>query len=408
MGDTSFRRDSISTSLLRRNRNGDPPRRTDGRAATAASFLSAVVVATAIVLSAPFMGQARAWLRTTFPREFVAIVQGSVVAVIAVCVVIAVARIRDRRRLRYGAIAAALLLGLAYNAALATGNPEIDAVERVHFVEYGVIALLFSRAWRPRNDATIFVLPLLAGVIVGVCEEWFQWFIPVRVGELRDVALNLVALGCGLLFSLGVSPPQSYSRRLRRGSLTRVGVFASAAVLALASFVHAVHLGYVISGDDVGSFKSRYRAEQLHALAADRALRWRQEPPLTFRRLSREDQYMDEGLWHVRRRNEAWASSDYVTAWRENRILEEYFAPVLDTPSYVSVTGHRWHPDQRAAAERATTNVSTSYISGAEPLPIVTWPKAMFWSVVATLVAALAGASWRRDRRSVSTTPVPM
>jgi hypothetical protein len=310
-----------------------------------------------------------------------------------------VARIRERRRLRYGAVAAALVLGFAYAIVQSTGNPEIDAVERVHFLQYGLIAVLFYAAWQPRGDASMFVLPVLAGTIVGTLEEWLQWFVPVRVGEVRDVALNLVAVGCGLLFGVGLSPPRLFERRLRRGSFVRVGLLASGALLVLAAFVHAVHLGFVVPLDDVGTFRSRYRAEELRALAAERAARWRQDPPLTFTRLSREDQYLDEGHWHVRRRNELWTNGDHAGAWYENRILEEFFAPILETPSYVSATGHRWPAEQRAEAERAPITGEGAYVSRAEPLPILTWSRTFFWLVVLGLATALAGLGWLGDRR---------
>ena len=65
---------------------------------------------------------------------------------------------------------------------------------------------------------------------------------------------------------------------------------------------------------------------ELNALQADRAARWQTEPPIRLQRLSQEDQYLDEGLWHVRRRN----SAELAEAWRENLILERFFAPVLD------------------------------------------------------------------------------
>jgi hypothetical protein len=66
--------------------------------------------------------------------------------------------------------------------------------------------------------------------------------------------------------------------------------------------------------------------------------------------LSREDQYLSEGLWHVQRRNEAWKSGDIPTAWRENLILEKFFAPVLNAQTYASATLHRWPVEQRAEA----------------------------------------------------------
>jgi hypothetical protein len=102
---------------------------------------------------------------------------------------------------------------------------------------------------------------------------------------------------------------------------------------------------------------SRYDRATLTALARDRADRWRADPPTVLRRLSREDQYMDEGLWHIRRRNDAWTAGVFFIARRENRILEEFFAPVLDAPSYVSKSGHRWPPEQRADAERRAAQI---------------------------------------------------
>jgi hypothetical protein len=206
-----------------------------------------------------------------------------------------------------------------------------------------------------------------------------------------------------LTFSIAVDPPDTFSRQLRRGSQTRLGLAAAVVLLVLAAFVHAIHLGYEIRRDDIGSFKSRYRVERLEALAADRAARWRTDPPIVLRRLSREDQYMDEGLWHVRRRNDAWTAGDYVTAWKENRILEEFFAPVLDTPSYVAAAGHRWQPEHRADAERRSGAMGlVRYVSDAEPRPIVTWSKPLFWVAAAAIAILIALSGVLFDRRRSS------
>ena len=172
---------------------------------TTGSLILAIVVSASVVLSAPFVGQIRAALRAAFPGRFVAIVGGAVAVTIGLAVVAALARIRlpraqsrgDRRVVRYGAIAAAVVVGTAYISRFSTGNPEVDAVERVHFVEYGLVTLLFYRAWRTRGDVSSLLLPVLAGLIVGTVEEWLQWFLPVRVGEARDVFLNLAAIACG-------------------------------------------------------------------------------------------------------------------------------------------------------------------------------------------------------------------
>ena len=361
--------------------------------------LVAALVSAGVVLSAPFMGQIRALLRSAFPGQFAAVVAGSVAIVVIVAVGGALLRIRTDRVRRYAAIIGAVVVGGAYSLGTASGVPDVDAVERVHFVEYGFITWLFYRAWRPAADLSIVLLPIAAGVIVGTCEEWFQWFIPNRVGEARDVLLNLVAIGCGLAFSIGVNVPAGFAWGLRRGSATLVGVTGGIAVLAFALFLHVVHLGHEITDPETGRFKSRYSIAALDALARDRAERWREHPPTTLVRLSREDQFMDEGLWHVRRRNEAWTAHDFSAAWSENRILEKFFAPVLDTPSYAAPQGSRWVEAQHAEAERNRTAASVQYVSRAEPYPLLLWPRSLFWSITSTLVAALVAGGIAHDRR---------
>src|SRR5687768_3879405 len=106
----------------------------------AGRFLIAAAVSAALVLGAPFIGQLRAAVRAAFPGRFVLIVGLVVAGAILAALLLALARIRDRRGLRYGAIAAALAIGVGYGALSSTGNAEVDAVERFHFVEYGFIA----------------------------------------------------------------------------------------------------------------------------------------------------------------------------------------------------------------------------------------------------------------------------
>ena len=222
-------------------------------------LILAVVVSIGVILSSPFIRDIRDWIRATFPGRYATVVATAVALTIGAALVVAVVRIRDRRMLRYGAIVAALALGTAYSLWNAQGIPEVDAVERVHFVEYGLITLLFYRVWRLRGDASMFVLPLLAGIAVGTLEEWLQWFIPGRVGDMRDVFLNVTAIVCGLLFSVGVDPPDAAAFELRPGSLRRIGVVASVVAVLFALFVHSVHLGVETSDPEAGRFRSQLR-----------------------------------------------------------------------------------------------------------------------------------------------------
>lgn len=372
---------------------------TTTRRLPAMPFVLAIAVAVTVVLSAPFVGQIRDWIRTTFPGHFVLVVGVIGGSVLAGALVAAARQIRDRRALRYGAIALALAIAAVYSIATAAVRPESRAVERFHFLEYGLIAFLFYRAWRPLGDPAIVLLPVLAGVIVGAVEEWFQWFIPIRVGEIRDVYLNLVAVGCGLLFSIAVLPPASFRISLHPTSVTRVCRMAAATVFTLAMFIQVLHLGHAITDADVGTFTSRYSGEHLLALQAERVVTWKTNPPpLVVKRLSREDQYLSEGIEHVMERNERWSAGEFTASWFENRILEKYFAPVLDTPSYAGKSGHRWPPEQRADGEarmNAAGTLASAYVSAAYPYRILTWNKSLFWTVAAGVaLVLLAAARW--------------
>jgi VanZ family protein len=369
-------------------------------------FLLAVVVSVAVILSSPFIRDIRDWIRVTFPGQYATVVGAAVALAIAVAIVVALVRIRDRRALRYGAIVLALAFGTGYALWNAQGIPEVDVVERVHFVEYGLIAFLYYRVWRPRGDASMFVLPLLAGIAVGTLEEWLQWFIPGRVGDMRDVFLNIAALVCGLLFSVGVDPPAARPLTLRPGSLRRIGVAAAAVALLFALFVRSVHLGVETADPEAGRFRSRYDAATLLSIGQDRLAFWKQQPPIERpRSRSREDQYMSEGLLHAQERNRRWEAGDIRAAWSENLILEKYYAPVLDTPSYISRTGHRWPAGQRADAEERVGAVSAgapSYESRADATEgrhfIRVWSPFAFWTVVVVVVCGILVVCFAFDR----------
>ena len=362
-------------------------------------FVLAASVSAALILAAPFIGEVRRAILARFPGQFGRIIGAIVLFAVAAAVASALARIKDRRGWRYFGLAAALALGAGYAFITRTGDPTVDAVERFHFVEYGIVTFLFYRAWRPAGDLSTLVLPVLAGLLVGTLEEWFQWFIPARVGDVWDIFLNGVAIACGLIFSLSVDPPDRLDLTIPAASLRRIGAFAAVVLVVFAAFFQSVHLGYLVSGDG-WRFRSGYTGAALEALSADRVARWRGTFIARPARLSAEDQYATEGLWHVQRRNLAWQAKDVRSAWLENLILERYFTPVLDTPSYVSKTGHRWSAEHRADAERQFRELPPTdpYESDAQAGAIHLWPRAIYWAVVLACAALLA-APWALARR---------
>jgi hypothetical protein len=329
----------------------------------------AVMLAAAIILSAPYAQEVFAAIGAAWPAQFRVIANGATAVPAGIALLYGVARIRHRYLARYVLLALAVIIGAGY---VFIASPLVT--EKLHFVEYGVLGYLFYRVWRSAGDVSLVVLPAVAGTIAGTLDEWFQWFVPVRAGEARDIVLNAVASICGLLFALAVDPPERLAMRLQPGSGMRVARWTTAAVAVFVAFFLTVHVGYDVSDPEVGSFRSRYTAEALLRASRDRANRWRSTPPVVEPRLGREDQYLTEGLWHIRRRNEAWSAGDVVGAWRENRILEKFFDPVLDSPTSAGGAAHRWPDAQRIDAGERGGNKATPDSSDEYAYPLFVWP----------------------------------
>jgi hypothetical protein len=347
----------------------------------------AVAASLLVVFGAPYTGQLRGALQDALPGQYRLIIGGTVVAVVVFAVVSALLGIRERRAMRYGLLAVAVGGGALYAWATATGNANVDVVERFHLVEYGALTWLYYRAWNGRGDITSLVFPALAAFTVGIFDEGLQWLVPARVGELHDVLLNAVSIACGLIFSIGLSPVSSVRWWPDRRGRQALAAFTSAVVVVLAVFFHVVHLGHEIVDPQTGDFLSRYSAEELLAASRDRAVQWKSSPPRELHRTSIEDHYLAEGVWHVQRRNEV---ADPQRVWHENLILEKYFAPVLDVPTYSTGAGAKWPAEQRANAEAQARTEATAYRSTANPYPIYTWSPLLFWVAVIALVAVMA------------------
>ena len=176
------------------------------------------------------------------------------------------------------------------------------------------------------------------------------------------------------------------------------------AAVVFALFVSSVHLGVEVVDPEAGTFRSRYDAATLFELSRARTDAWRvNSPPTRPRSLSREDQYQSEGHLHVAERNRQWSAGNYEASWSENLVLEKYYAPVLDAPSFLSKTGHRW-PEQRADGEQRVRGLpSAQYVSMADATGgrhfIRAWPRPTFLVIALATVAAILGVTISFDRR---------
>ena len=65
--------------------------------------------------------------------------------------------------------------------------------ERVHFLEYGVLGFFVLKATNEKIFITFIFVAL-----VGAVDEFIQFLLPQRVGELRDVAMNIIGGALGI------------------------------------------------------------------------------------------------------------------------------------------------------------------------------------------------------------------
>jgi hypothetical protein len=371
--------------------SGRTPAPEAGAGSAIGRFVPPLAVSVLVLLWAPFVADVRDALRGLLAAQFALVVGGLVVGVVLAALGVALARIRTARRSRTTALAASLALFGVWIWAFRTGRGEVDAVELVHFLQYGLIAALFYRAVRDLASPAGLVLTLLYGILVGTLDEWVQWRVPTRVGEARDVGLNLYAVGCGLLFGLGLFPPPAFHWQVPPPHRRAIRRFAGAVLLVFAGFFDRAHLGYEVHDPEIGRFRSYFTREHLLALQVRRAAEWRARPPRGLEPLAKEDYYLTEGGWHAQARNEAYAARAYDAAWRENRILEKYFEPFLELRSFASGQPHRWPPAQRAEVDARRGAVArTEYTSPAGFARIYTRPsRPVFWALVAPVAGAL-------------------
>ena len=179
----------------------------------------ALSTAAAVILSAPFIQQAFTAASSTWGAHFRAVGMAVSVLPVSIALLVAARRIRDRRFARYLKLVASLAIAAAYILIEA-----LSFAEAFHFVEYGLLAWLFYGAMRTRDDGSLIVLPLLAGVLVGTLDGivklrptvvfdaqhggFTAGSSPVSWGSINELLVNLTKPSFGLAQREMVEEPQ--------------------------------------------------------------------------------------------------------------------------------------------------------------------------------------------------------
>ena len=258
-------------------------------------------------------------------------------------------------------------------------NPE----EALHFVQYGLLGVLVYRAVSHRvRDWTIYWTAAAIGGCVGVVDEFLQWVTPGRFWGLQDIWIDFLGAALAMLgIAKGIRPA------IISGPVTPTGVrWLCRSALALLLLLGPTLLntpqridwytarvpgleflknnesamleyGYRFVDPETGAFTSRLPLEELRRMDRERGTevakildRYRDHS--TYREFLRtyspvSDPFAHEARVHLFRRDRhlEWAAGaegflyeprfHLAVAFRENRIMEKYFANTLRSSDYV-------------------------------------------------------------------------
>lgn len=366
-------------------------------------FLLPGLLALGILSLAPVLGEVRDLLVRAWGPRSAPLLLGFFGFFAGLMVLLSVLVVARRDRLAWGrwlALAAGFGSAVAVLGLFATGQPLVDAVERAHLLAYGGLAYSLAWAARPAGLAGSLTLAALGACLVAVLDEFLQWWVALRVGEIRDVGLNAASSACGLLVALAHhrSPGSGPLVATRRAA----GSLAAGVGLLLAVFVESVHLGHWQELEPEVRFRSRFRAGKLEELSRERAQRWAARPPWSRSPWSPEDHFLSEARAHLAHRNAARGIGDARSAMREQWILEHRFRPVLSLISPETGEPLDWPPEVRAAiflqaggesGLRGKSPVLRGRVWTSEPLR---WG---LWTAALLLAGAAIRIGFRPERR---------
>ena len=308
--------------------------------------------------------------------------------------------------------------------------------EAVHFLEYGLLGFLLFKALKHHiQDKGIYLIAFIAGALVGIFDEAFQWMIPRRVWDFRDLGLNALSVGLlqvaiwkGIRPKLGGIHLESKSIRIISyllvtylilfglcSSNTPDRVESYTKLLPFLSFLQKEvpmnELKHKHEDPEIGVFFSRLEIEELMKIDRERAEEYGQifkdwiskkyDDFLTyFPGYARP--FLHEMRVHVFRRNRRFQMAEEAAtakirkenlfiAYKENLILEKYFGNTLLKSPF------KWSKKRIDGIEEEI-DVTTFYrspVSAASPMPL---NEKTLWGLILLIIIALVYLNMRASR----------
>jgi VanZ family protein len=155
------------------------------------SWVIALAYVASIYLTLGIAPGPLAWLRSH------GLLRRTLATLFTLCWAGLVALLASRTRQWWRFAAMAVVAGIYFLVARNVSTPE----EQVHFVQYGLVGVLFMRAVRPRfsREYVSYLAAFTLAFFAGWIDELIQGALPNRHYDVKDIALNAVSSVLGLI-----------------------------------------------------------------------------------------------------------------------------------------------------------------------------------------------------------------
>lgn len=156
-----------------------------------------------LIISASFLRQVLQFFHEKLGRTYIADLLWVVFGIFGLFLLIRVWTIFSKKQLHTKFLRAAIiltifLLGIYYASTF--NIPE----ERIHLVKYGILGFLISKDNFSGKGLWIIFIGTLFCFSVACIDETFQYFLPMRVGDIRDVGFGSIGGFWGTSFFLAL------------------------------------------------------------------------------------------------------------------------------------------------------------------------------------------------------------
>lgn len=293
-------------------------------------------------------------------------------------------------------------------------------IEAIHFLEYGFLSVLVYFAFKNHlADALIFFVSSALITMIGIGDEFFQWLLPNRSWDFRDVGFNALSGGLVQLAIWHGIAPLLIKNKISKKSIRLLSRYLIAVALAFAILLSLTpqnnnrlanrfpflkflknpesitEYGYKIFHDDIGGFFSRLEESKLLQFDRDQA-RSVAEILNKHHRTSYKDflemyasgnaPFIHEMRVHIFRRDRYFQDRQLWVAYKENLILEKFFSNSLEGSLY------KWRGDEmQRCREQLGDQVNDFYVSPVSENVITSFSLQMVWIIFLVFAGLMLG-----------------